>query len=230
MSVFSLLQAAARGAASSSGISDTVAIVALIVTGVAGIVGALVLYLNTGRTIKADGARHATILLTEQIRHQTSLTAEASRLDATLAAEQQRLRWQAVREVLNEGTVLLTEFTAITNGLRQVSPGHLELPAGWDETVQQVGIFRGRLRLWFDDDDGVVKAFDDLLGAAVWTSELREGLDDATWLPAHVTREAFEELRPRLAEHIQQDVERHRDDYLAAARAHLRSATERTSP
>ncbi len=215
---------AAASASASSGVSDAVAIVALIVTGAAGIVGAAVLYLNTGRTIKAEEQRQTALLVMEQNRHESSLRAERARLDATLNAEDERLRWHALREVLDQGAVLLTPFQAMTNSLRQTSPGQLDLPVGWDETVEHVGIFRGRLRLWFDDEDEAVKAFDALLAAAVWTSELREGIDDASWLPPQVSRDAFEKIRPRFAEYIQQDVETHRDEYLAAARAHLRAA------
>jgi hypothetical protein len=145
------------------------------------------------------------------------------RLRTQLAAEHDRIRWQAVREVLDRGAVLLTEFEAMTNALRQVAPDKLELPPGWDTTVDEVGVFRVRLRLWFADEDNLVKAFDEVVSTAVWTSELREGLDSATWLPEGVSPDAFEAIRPRLADYVREDVEANRKRFLDAARHHLKA-------
>jgi hypothetical protein len=164
-------------------------------------------------------------LSAENTRQGQSQQAESERLGATLAAEHDRMRWQAVREVLDRGAVLLTQFQAMTTALRQVAPGKLELPPGWDTTVEEVGVFRVQLRLWFGDEDDIAKAFDEVVETAVWTSELREGLDDASWLPERMSPEAFEAIRPRFAEYVQENVEANRKRFLDAARDHLRGAT-----
>jgi hypothetical protein len=67
--------------------------------------------------------------------------AERQRLTVSLAAEASRLRWNAVREQLNSGAVLLTRFQGMTGELKQVAPGELTLPAGWDNTVAEVAAF-----------------------------------------------------------------------------------------
>jgi hypothetical protein len=145
------------------------------------------------------------------------------RLRTQLAAEHDRIRWQAVREVLDRGAVLLTQFEAMTKALRQVAPGKLELPSDWDATVDEVAVFRVRLRLWLADEEVNVNAFDEVVSTAVWTSSLREGLDDPTWLPAGISRESFEPIRPRLADDVRQDVEANRKRFLDAARHHLKA-------
>jgi hypothetical protein len=125
--------------------------------------------------------------------------------------------------VLDHGAVLLTEFQAVVGEPKVVGPGRLHLPDGWDRTTAEVGAFRGRLRLWFDDDDDVVKSFDDVLGHAVWASELREGIDDAAARPANISPEQFEAMRPHFAEYIGKDVDVYRKQFLDAARKHLRT-------
>jgi hypothetical protein len=94
------------------------------------------LYLNTGRTIEA-----------QQVR-----------LTTTLEADAKRSRWDAVRKVLDRGAVLLAQFGDVVGSVKQLSPTQVELPAGWNETIDEVGAFRSRLRLWFDDEDEVVNA------------------------------------------------------------------------
>ncbi len=50
-------------------------------------------------------------------------------------------------------------------------------------------------------------------------------IDDAPCLPAQLSSEAFNKIRPRFAENIQQDVATHPDERLAMARSHLGAAT-----
>lgn len=186
--------------AASTGQSDVVPIFALIVVGIVGpAIGGGFLRWNTDRT----------------------LSAERNRLAATLAAEDQRSRWQAVREVLDRGAVLLAQFQAAVGALKQVAPGELELPTGWEQTTSEVGVFRGQLRLWFDDEDEVVKAFDNVVSYAVWASKLREGIDKSS-RPPSLSEEDFEAMRPHFAERIREQVETHRKRYLDSARQHLR--------
>jgi hypothetical protein len=76
--------------------SNTVAIVAIAVTGLIGVVGPIVtgifLWRNTGRTIAA-----------EEDRQSKALAEERGRLRDTLAAEEKRARQDAVRVVLDRG-------------------------------------------------------------------------------------------------------------------------------
>jgi hypothetical protein len=109
----------------------------------------------------------------------------------------------------------------MVGALQQVTPGRLTLPPGWDATVREVAAFRGQLRLWFDDEDEVVKAFDDVLSHAVWASELRAGIDNDS-RPPWLSEDQFEALRPHFADYIREDIEEHRKRYLDAAREHLR--------
>jgi hypothetical protein len=159
---------------------------------------------------------------TAQWRLRAQLAAERERLTISLAAEASRLRWNAVREQLNSGAVLLTRFQGMTGELKQVAPGELTLPAGWDNTVAEVGAFRGQLRLWFADEDEIVKAFDDVLSHAVWASELREGIDTES-RPPGMSKAEFDAIRPHVAEQIRRDVDEYRKRYLDAAREHLRT-------
>jgi hypothetical protein len=159
---------------------------------------------------------------TAQWRLRAQLAAERERLAVSLAAEASRSRWNAVREQLNSGAVLLTRFQGMTGELKQVAPGELTLPSGWDDTVAEVGAFRGQLRLWFPDEDEVVKAFDDVLSHAVWASELREGIDTES-RPPGVSQAAFDALRPHVPDQIRRDIDEHRKRYLDAAREHLRT-------
>lgn len=159
---------------------------------------------------------------TAQWRLRAQLAAERERLTVSLAAEASRSRWNAVREQLNSGAILLTRFQGMTGELKQAAPGALTLPFGWDDTVAEVGAFRGQLRLWFADEDEVVKACDDVLSHAVWASELRAGIDTES-RPPGVSQAEFDALRPHVAEQIRRDVDEHRKRYLDAAREHLKT-------
>lgn len=75
--------------------SDTVAIIALILTGLAGLISALVLHVNTGRTIKAERCARKDTLKSEEKRHDDQLAfqrgetdrAELRRIIDTLATQ-----------------------------------------------------------------------------------------------------------------------------------------------
>jgi hypothetical protein len=97
-----LLLAAAKSASSPSGVSDKVAIAALIITAVAGSVGSIILYMNTGRTIAAEEARQAKALEAETQRQAQQLGAEAERLRLQLAHDRQLHDLAELRAVLDE--------------------------------------------------------------------------------------------------------------------------------
>ena len=143
--------ALAAATPSSAGVSQTVAIVAI----AAGFLGTVVLFLNTSRMIKAEKARQ-----------EKALEEERKRLDATLDAERARWRREAIREILNDGAVLLTGFE---EGMQQTIEEGARIPApdaaaalkasGADELMNKISAFLARLRLWFPDEDEVVEAY-----------------------------------------------------------------------
>jgi hypothetical protein len=61
------------------------------------------------------------------------------------------------------------------------------------------------VRLWFADEDKIVKALDDVLRHAVWVSELREGVDTES-RPPDMSKAEFAALQPHVAEQIRRDV------------------------
>ena len=151
--------------------SNTVAIVAIAVTGLIGVVGPIVtgifLWRNTGRTIAA-----------EEERQSKALAEERGRLRDTLATEERRMRTEAIRGVLDHGAVLINRIQEMLGGLK-AQGDMVEVPLGFDEMLSAATAFQGRLRLWFDDRSDIVRAFDDLLTTSIFKSELGEALKSA---------------------------------------------------
>lgn len=212
-----LSQASSIIAASSSpsvSQSNTVAIVAIAVTGLVGVVSPIVtgifLWRNTGRTIAAEEGRQG-----------KALDEERKRLGDTLAAEEKRARTEAIRVVLDHGATLINRIQEMLGGLK-AQGDKVEVPVGFEEMLSEATAFQGRLRLWFDDGSDIVTAFDDVLKTSIFTSELRDALESGQPLSVSVTD--YQSLRRQFAEHSG-DVLAHRKRYLDAARFHLRSSS-----
>jgi hypothetical protein len=168
--------------------SNAVAIVAIVVAGLVGVVGPIV----TGIFLSRNTER-------------------------TITAERDRLRREAIRAVLDQGAALMVRVQEMLGDLR-AQGDRVEVPAGFDETIQEVATFQSQLRLWFEDNNEIVKAFDDLVGTSLAGSL---GGSLAT-RPPSVSVEEYQKLREMFAQYSG-DVLAQRKRYLDAAREHLRS-------
>ena len=196
------------GAASSA----TVAIVAIVVSGMVGVAAPIIANIASSkrlaRELDASKTRQGHALDAEAKRLDQQLEAESERLALTLKADQERSRTEAVRNVLDEGAALITRFGAAQRETQPSStPGQLNVSERWAEMVELVAAYRNRLRLWFPDSDDAVQAFDEFLAFTNFHVEAR-------LKPADATREA-------LLESIEEDFHKRREAFLAAARSHL---------
>lgn len=192
--------------------SNTVAIIAIIVTGIVGVVAPFITSIASGkrleRELKASDRRQATALAAEQERLDLQLDKESERLAASLAADRQRVRDEGVREVLDRGAVLMSQYRSATSETQASStPGLVNVSVRWHEVVEEVAAHRNRLRLWFEEDDEVILAFDDFLAYANFHADER-------MKPSSPNKDA-------VLKGIEEDFWKHRDRYLAAARVEL---------
>jgi hypothetical protein len=202
---------------------NKVALIALIVSGVVGLLGpivaALALAWRTTRELTAAAERQSGAEVAAEHQLAQQLEAERTRLTARLDAERDRLdethhaehavrRHQARRDVLDTGARLLTTFNAQSLSLVPgAAPGHVLPSPDFDAVATEVGIHRARLLLWFNEDTPVIEAFDDALKEISFVTQLRTGVGNVA-----------EQNRQALISTAQSDVEKKRLRYLAAAR------------
>ncbi len=191
---------------------NTVAIIAVIVAGVAGVTAPIITSVASGRRLtrelRASEARQKDALGAEHYRLDRQLTSDSQRLARTLDADRQRARDEAVREVLDKGTTLITEYGSTMSETKASStPGYFDVSPRWLEVVGEVAAHRNRLRLWFDDSHEVVQAFDHFLAYTNFYVEEQ-------------AKPASPQQRVIL-EGIETDFHKHRERYLSAARAEL---------
>jgi hypothetical protein len=191
---------------------NAVPIVAIVVTGIVGVVAPFITSIASGRRLTRElienEKRQTEALKAEQERLELQLGKEAERLEASLAADRQRVREEAIREVLDKGAVLMSQYRSTTAETKASStPGHLDVTPRWHEVVEEVAAHRNRLRIWFEEDSEVVMAFDDFLAFANFHTEER-------MKPVSPDKDA-------ILKGIEEDFWKHRDRYLAAARLEL---------
>lgn len=197
--------------------SNTVAIVAIIVTGIVGVVAPIITSIASGRRLtrelNAGETRQEDALKAEQQRLEQQLTSESERLAATLDGDRQHARDDAIREVLDKGAILITEYgSTMSEAKASATPGHLDLSTRWLEVVGEVATHRNRLRLWFDDDEEVVQAFDNFLAYTNFYVEEKVK-------PPSPDQDA-------ILKGIEEDFHDHRERYLSAARAQLAGSSD----
>jgi hypothetical protein len=213
----SLLLAAASAAES----DNTVAVIAVVVSGVVGFLAPLIISVASGR-------RSARELAAAEDRQHAALAADRERLEMQLAAERERLAvsledarravWrEEVRKVLDAGAVLLqkyrSSFSTIEVAIGAPRPVVLSVGEEWEATGNEVVAQRARLLLWFDEDEDLVQAFDEVAKLALFLFELHNGLQPEEREHAH--------LRPSLIETAEREFQEERLRYLRAARAVL---------
>jgi hypothetical protein len=197
--------------------SNTVAIVAIIVTGIVGLVAPIITSIASRmrltRELDASETRQTDALKAEQERLERQLTSESKRLALSLDADRQGARVEAIREVLDRGAVLITEYGSTMSQTRaSATPGHFDVSTRWLEVVGEVATHRNRLRLWFEEDEEVVQAFDDFLAYTNFYVEQRAK-------PPSPNQDT-------VLNGIEKDFHNHRERYLSAARIELDGRTD----
>lgn len=200
---------------------NTVAVVAVVVTGAVGFLAPLIISVASSR-------RSARELAAAEARQDAALAADRERLEMQLAAERQRLegslddarraaRRIEMRDVLDTGAVLLRKyrsaFSTLEVAIGAPRPIVLSVSEEWKVVGDEVVAQGARLLLWFDADDDVVEAFDEVAKLAHYLFELRNGFQPTEPEHAH--------LRPGLTAAAERDFEEQRLRYLRAARAAL---------
>jgi hypothetical protein len=112
-------------------------------------------------------------------RQQAALDAERERLATTLAAESQRHRREVERTLLDQGSILISDFRDVVADVKLDPRGKPIVTDSWRQTVHAVLAFRGRLLLWFPENSPIVDAFDSVTlftsWSTSWRGELRAG-------------------------------------------------------
>jgi hypothetical protein len=191
---------------------NTIPIVAIIVTGIVGVVAPVVTNIASGkrltRELKENESRQTEALKAEQERLDLQLNKESERLSTSLSADRQRVREEAIREVLDRGAVLISQYrSASAETKASVEPGLVNVSESWKQVIEEVAAHRNRLRIWFAEDDEVVLAFDDFLAYTNFHAEER-------MKPASENKDV-------ILDGIEEDFSKHRERYFAAARLKL---------
>lgn len=112
-------------------------------------------------------------------RQRAALDAEHVRLQTTLQAEGLRWRREIERALLDQGTVLISEFREVVVDIKLDQRGRPIVTDRWRATMHAIAAFRGRLLMWFEADSEVVTAYDAVSTFASWSTtwagELRAG-------------------------------------------------------
>jgi hypothetical protein len=208
-------------AAASAHQDNTIAVIAVVVSGVVGVVAPLIISVASGR-------RSARELSAATLQQHAAVTADRERLEMQLAAERERVevsleaarraaRREDVRDVLDAGAVVLQKyrsaFSTIEVAVGAPRPVVLSVSDEWRAAGDEVVAQRARLLLWFDDGEDLVDAFDEVAKLAHYLFELRSGFEPKEREHAY--------LRPGLLEAAERDFEANRLRYLRAARAVL---------
>jgi hypothetical protein len=193
---------------------NTVAIIAIIVTGIVGVVAPIITIIASGkrltRELDASETRQKDALTAEQDRLDRQMASESERLALTFDTDRQRFRDEAIRGVLDKGVILITAYgSTMSEAKASSTPGHFDLPPRWFEVVGEVATHRNRMRLWFEDTEEVVQAFDNFLAYTNFYLEERVK-------PSSPNRDA-------ILQGIEEDFHKHREQYLSAARSMLLS-------
>ena len=145
-----------------------VAIVAGALVGVVSPVAVAVVARRSKRELDASAARQ-----------RAALDAEHRRLLDTLNHEGSRQRREIERALLDQGTVLISEFRDSVASATLDTRGRPVGTDRWRRSVHVLVAFRGRLLLWFDHNSDVVAAFDGVTAftawSTVWACETRAG-------------------------------------------------------
>lgn len=201
--------------------NNNVALVAIVVSGVVGVAAPLIISLASGRRsareLAAAEARQLAMVAADRERLEMQLAAERERLEASLT-EARRATWrQEVRDVLDTGAVLLqryrSAFSTIEVAAGAPRPIVLSVSEQWKTSGDEVVAQRARLLLWFDEDEDLVEAFDEIAKLAHYIFELRNGFEPREPQSAH--------LRPELIAAAERDFEEQRLRYLREARTLL---------
>jgi hypothetical protein len=112
-------------------------------------------------------------------RQRVALDAERERLKTTLQAERERHRRETERGLLDRGTVLVSEFRDALADVTLDARGRPVVTDRSRRAVHALAAFRGRLLMWFDEDNEIVEAFDGVTAltawGACWAAEVRAG-------------------------------------------------------
>lgn len=156
-------------------------------------------------------------------RQQAALEAEHVRLQATLAAEGTRRRREVERTLLDQGTVLISDFRDAVGDVKLDQRGRPVVTDRWRTTSHAVAAFRGRLLMWFDGNSAIVEAFDGVTAYTAWTTtwaaELRAGERKV-----RLTRSVNGSAEPSDGGCTLEDVDVTHLRYVVAARAYLGTA------
>jgi hypothetical protein len=176
---------------------NTVAIYALIVAALVGFGSPWIQSHFAGRRQK-ESLDAAKVELTTQLK------AESDRLDQTLAADHRRTQYEAEREILDAGAVFLQRFRAHM-GQSAPAPGS----ADWHKLAAELGGYLARLRLWFEEESDIVKAFQEML----------------TWCGTYGVElgKSVQEKDAARMTLIENEIAKARNRYLDAAHEHLKS-------
>lgn len=177
---------------------NTVAIVALIITGLVGVAGPFILSIAAARRQRGEQSAHD-----ERQRRQ-------------LEADVQRESRESRRRVLDDGAVLLHRVNAFfLEGMKSSEqPGLVEYNRqDWDQLQEEMGVQRARLALWFDESSDVALAYRATIGAVVgaWYLRIAQSEED----------DAAREAREAKLKTISAKFESSRRAYFAAAQAYV---------
>lgn len=150
---------------------STVSIVAIVAGAIVGVVGPVAVAATARRTKRELDASAA--------RQRAALEAEHERLQATLKAEASRRRREVERTLLDQGTVLISDFRDAVADVKLDQRGRPVATDRWRSTSHAIAAFRGRLLMWFDGSSAIVEAFDGVTiftaWSTTWAAELRAG-------------------------------------------------------
>jgi hypothetical protein len=135
-------------------------------------------------TLAAGLGAAAIVSIASVIVQHMQRQAERERLEEIQAANRVATRREAERQILDEGAALATRFRiemqSVQRSERRVwrhrrGQRDVPLPPSWEAAVGAVTVFRGRLRLWFDDQSEVAVRFDEIFGLIRKAADLRLG-------------------------------------------------------
>ena len=153
------------------GSGNAVPIVAILAGALVGVVSPVAVAAVARRSTRELDARAE--------RQRAALDAEHGRLQTTLRAEGSRQRREVERALLDQGTVLISDFRDVVADVKLDPRGRPLVTDRWRRAVHAMAAFRGRLLMWFEESSDVVSSFDAINAytawSTTWAAELRAG-------------------------------------------------------
>jgi hypothetical protein len=176
---------------------NTVALVAVIITGAVGIIGPIILSLAAVHRQREEA--------------KTLEERQVIELNAARARENRDAR----RAVLESGAIYLQDFYKALSNLKPVEGEHgtVAVPKGWDDSMNGLTTNATRLRLWFPASSEIVKAFETANTAIAYS-----------WYANMPTPDEDDDTRAKReakAARLNRQLDDARQRYLAAARRYL---------